>query len=138
MKQIKPDCLSCAESVCDECGPSGYEGLTLPVLPDDDKDFTPDLARAIIAKYQQIIAALATPPAPQPTLALIEELTAALKASTVALDDWVNVYAPDMCDEKRVAEAKARLNEGGTLWYIAVTQERNHAALASAKRFKGE
>lgn len=30
----------------------------LPIIPDDDADFTPDLARKIIAKYQQLIAAL--------------------------------------------------------------------------------
>lgn len=27
----------------------------MPELPDDDSDFTPDLARAIIAKYQEYI-----------------------------------------------------------------------------------
>lgn len=28
----------------------------LPAIPDDDADFTPDLARKIIAKYQQLLA----------------------------------------------------------------------------------
>jgi hypothetical protein len=28
----------------------------LPELPDDDADFTPDLARKIIAKYQEMLA----------------------------------------------------------------------------------
>ena len=31
--------------------------MNLPALPDDDKDFTPDLARSIIAKYQELLAA---------------------------------------------------------------------------------
>ena len=50
-----------------------------------------------------------------------EVLTAALDAAILALDDWTNIYAEDFCGEARVAEAKARLNEYGTVWYIANT-----------------
>ena len=50
-----------------------------------------------------------------------EVLTTALDAAILALDDWTNVYASDFCDEAGVAEAKARLNEYGTVWYIANT-----------------
>lgn len=31
-------------------------GFLLPEIPDDDSDFTPDLARKIIAAYQAILA----------------------------------------------------------------------------------
>jgi hypothetical protein len=50
-----------------------------------------------------------------------EVLTAALDAAILALDDWANITAPEYCNESRVAEAKARLNEYGTLWYVATT-----------------
>jgi len=50
-----------------------------------------------------------------------EVLSAALDAAILALDDWANTYAEDFCGEARVAEAKARLNEYGTIWYIATT-----------------
>ena len=50
-----------------------------------------------------------------------EVLTAALDAAILALDDWANVTAPEFCDEARVAEAKARLKQDGTVWYIAST-----------------
>src|SRR3569833_1306935 len=38
---------------------SNEELLALPALPDDDTDFTPDLARKIIEKYQAIVSRLA-------------------------------------------------------------------------------
>ena len=53
-----------------------------------------------------------------------EVLTTALDAAILALDDWTNVYASDFCNEARVAEAKARLNEYGTVWYIATTVDK--------------
>lgn len=59
----------------------------------------------------------------------IERLRGALEQSRMALDDWLNTYAPDMCDEKRVAEAHARIGQYGTLYYIALVQEQNCAAL---------
>ena len=48
-----------------------------------------------------------------------ESLHKALDAAILALDDWTNITAPDFCDEARVAEAKARLNEYGPISYIA-------------------
>jgi len=48
----------------------------------------------------------------------------------VALDDWINTYASEMCDKARVEEAWKRIkDEGGTLAYIADVQERNRKAL---------
>lgn len=63
--------------------------------------------------------------------ARIKKLEAALERSSIALDDWLNVYAEDMCDEKRVAEAKQRISEFGTLAYIAFVQDQNRTALRS-------
>lgn len=37
---------------------------SLPAIPDDDADFTPDLARKIIAKYQQMLTAAQCAPQP--------------------------------------------------------------------------
>jgi len=62
------------------------------------------------------------------------ELRAALERSVVAIDDWLNLYASEHCNADRVAEAKARANENGTLWYIASTQEANRAALDAKER----
>jgi hypothetical protein len=39
-------------------------GLTLPALPDEDADFTPELARKICGRYQEIIRRLAATPTP--------------------------------------------------------------------------
>ena len=35
--------------------PAASGGVEFPALPDDDADFTPDLARKIIAKYQELL-----------------------------------------------------------------------------------
>lgn len=61
------------------------------------------------------------------------KLEAALRQSMIAIDDWLNIYAEEHCDPKRVAEAKARVYEGGTLYYIATVQEINRAALQPAE-----
>lgn len=58
-----------------------------------------------------------------------ETLHKALDAAILALDDLTNTYASEFCDETRVAEAKARLNDYGTVWYIANTVQ----TLAKAK-----
>ncbi|MHC2481612.1 hypothetical protein [Rhizobium leguminosarum] len=48
------------------------------------------------------------------------ELEAALKLSFRAINDWVVVYASDMCDDARVEETKLRIRDaGGTLAYVA-------------------
>ena len=50
-----------------------------------------------------------------------EVLLAAINAAILALDDWANMYAEEFCNEAKVAESKVRLNEYGTVWYIAST-----------------
>lgn len=70
--------------------------------------------------------------------AVERELRAALKRSMTALDDWLNTYASEFCDEKRVMEAHARLDERGTLAYIADVQEKNRRALGVKLPTNGE
>jgi hypothetical protein len=50
-----------------------------------------------------------------------EVLCKAIDAAILALDDWINTYAEDFCDEAKVAEAKARLNAQGTIAYLTDT-----------------
>lgn len=69
-----------------------------------------------------------TPPPPQPAPDALRE---ALQRSIVAIDDWLNTYASDLCDPKHVEEAENRIGEYGTLAYIANVQEQNRAALAA-------
>lgn len=55
----------------------------------------------------------------------------ALEDSILSIDDWLNTYASEMCDQARVKEARERIREaGGTLAYIADIQEANRRALA--------
>lgn len=57
---------------------------------------------------------------------------AALDTSRVAIDDWLNTYAHDMCDEKRFKEARDRIyKNGGTIAYIARIQEHNRSISAA-------
>jgi hypothetical protein len=52
--------------------------------------------------------------------ARVEELEAGLKLAFRAINDWVVVYASDMCDDARVEETKLRIRDaGGTLAYVA-------------------
>lgn len=54
----------------------------------------------------------------------------ALETSMQAIDDWINIYAPDMCHEERVAEARERVFERyGLLGHLAAIQDANRAAL---------
>jgi len=67
--------------------------------------------------------------------AQVEAMHAALTASVRALDNWLNMYAPEYCDSQRVAEARQEIIAGsGTLAYIAKLQQVNRAALASGGR----
>lgn len=68
-----------------------------------------------------------------PLHASAEKLRDALQMSIVALDDWLNIEFYDFCDEKRVAEARERVHECGTIAYIARVQDANETALAAAK-----
>lgn len=57
-------------------------------------------------------------------------LRAVLNDCIVAIDDWLNTYAHDMCEDHRVQEARDRIAaHGGTLAYIARLQATNRAAL---------
>lgn len=67
----------------------------------------------------------------------IERLQAALRRSMLAIDDWLNTYAVDMCDPDRVAEARARIGKVGTLAYIADVQDQNRNALRSQDKGEG-
>ena len=42
-----------------------------------------------------------------------EVMRKALECSIIALDDWLNDYASELCDEQRVKEARQRINEFG-------------------------
>lgn len=53
----------------------------------------------------------------------------ALEAASVALDDWINLYAPELCDGARVRQAQKRIAEKGTLAYIADVQQGLRAAI---------
>lgn len=64
---------------------------------------------------------------------VINALKHALERSMVALDDWLNLYASEFCNENRVSEARNRVGQFGTLAYIADTQEENRAALKLLK-----
>lgn len=43
----------------------------------------------------------------------------ALQAAITALDDWLNLHAPEECHPARVLEAQKRVGEYGTIAYIA-------------------
>lgn len=62
-----------------------------------------------------------------------EATEAALKSAILALDDWTNTYAPELCDEERVKQAQARITEYGTLAYIATVVEQCRNALKGLK-----
>jgi hypothetical protein len=76
---------------------AGGDVRALPTIPDDDADFTPDLARKIIAKYQQLIAK------PDAANASVE---ARLRE---VLDDMLGAFAEGVCwsAEQRAAYEKA-------------------------------
>ncbi|NTF16891.1 hypothetical protein G6L37_00430 [Agrobacterium rubi] len=57
-------------------------------------------------------------------------LREALKMAQRGLNDWMHVFATDLCQAERVAEAERRVYEHGTLAYIADLNERIGAALA--------
>jgi len=56
-------------------------------------------------------------------------LREALKRSVLALDDWLNIYAEELCERDRVAQAKSRIQNYGTVGYIAEVQKQNREAL---------
>jgi hypothetical protein len=65
---------------------------------------------------------------------LNDELLAALKTSVIAIDDWLNTYAADHCNETHVIAARERIsNSGGTLAYIADVQQKNRQTIAKVE-----
>lgn len=62
------------------------------------------------------------------------ELMKRLQTSMVAIDDWLHLYAPELCGEEHVRETHERIDAAGApLAYIAETQEENRKALAAAE-----
>ena len=59
----------------------------------------------------------------------VGKLQGALMDSMVAIDDWLNTYAAELCDEQRVNEAVKRISQHGTIGYIAHVQAANREAL---------
>lgn len=55
----------------------------------------------------------------------------AIETSVTAMDDWLNTFAPEHCDEDRVKEALDRVNRAGTVAYIAHVQLKNGEALST-------
>ncbi len=74
--------------------------------------------------------------APMPTS--YKAIKEALERSMVALDDWINTYASEFCDPKRVEEAAVRMRERGLLAYLADIQEQNREALGIVLPTNGE
>jgi hypothetical protein len=65
---------------------------------------------------------------------VLTEVMQSLENSILAIDDWVRTYASELCDEEKVKEAESRImNNGGTLYYAAVTQKTNREALQKLK-----
>ena len=62
MTADSPDTRDELDDECPNCGycrlkrPAPPQTSGLPEIPDDDADFTPDLARKIIAKYQEMLS----------------------------------------------------------------------------------
>ena len=57
-------------------------------------------------------------------------LESALDASRIGLDDWLNTWASELCDEARIKEAWDRIMQhGGTIAYTADLNECNRTLL---------
>jgi hypothetical protein len=68
-----------------------------------------------------------------PSATLLAECEDVLDTAWRALDDWLHIYASDLCDEKRVAASRARINELGTVAYIAGVNAQISALLAKLR-----
>jgi hypothetical protein len=60
-----------------------------------------------------------------------DALRNALVVAQQAINDWLHIYASDMCSPERVEEAVERVHEHGTLSYIAGISEIIRAAVAT-------
>jgi hypothetical protein len=71
---------------------------------------------------------------PRCLMTVIITLRNALDNSKTAIDDWICMYASDMCAENHVAEAYERVSRnGGTLAYTADINAANRNALHLAE-----
>jgi hypothetical protein len=61
----------------------------------------------------------------------IRALEAALERSRLAIDDWLHLFAPELCNADDVARSRSRVMAVGTLAYIADVQQQNRIALGS-------
>jgi len=59
----------------------------------------------------------------------LEKCKEVLERNKLALDDWLNTFASEYCDPDRVAQAKSRIMQYGTVGYIAEIQQENRALL---------
>lgn len=84
---------------------------------------TPDLVLALCILAQETLAARGT----------AGEMREALEISDQALCDWLTLYAPDMSDETRVASARKRVHEKGTIAYVADVLKVVRRALSTIK-----
>jgi hypothetical protein len=66
----------------------------------------------------------------------VNGLREALERSVVALDDWTHTYAPELCNPVAVKDAWGRINERGTLYYIAEIQQANADVLTATQEPK--
>ena len=64
---------------------------------------------------------------------VIASLSKALSTSQTALNDWLHVYASDLCAPDEVKESENRIAEFGTIGYIADVGAVIRAALTAAK-----
>lgn len=94
-------------------------------LGEHDKKGDRDSARAALSVLAQ------SPSHAGAAVGREEIIRAALESSITAIDDWLHLFAAEeICDDKDVAESRARVREHGTLWYIAEVQSKNREALA--------
>jgi hypothetical protein len=56
-------------------------------------------------------------------------ILAALEAGQRAMDDWARSYAPEFCDTDGAEETRRRLDETGTLYYIATVAKQLREAI---------
>jgi len=58
-----------------------------------------------------------------------------MQQAAQALDDWLNIYAEELCDRGRVALTRKRIEEGGgTLSYIAVITKNLRKAIEECEQ----
>ena len=62
----------------------------------------------------------------------------ALRKDMTGIEDWLNEYAEEFCDAKRVAEAKERIHKRGTLGYLSELLTQSKKALAQIEKIRGE